>query len=115
VSKLLRAVPRAVAMQMLLTGDRIDAAEAHRVGLVSEVVASDDLLARALEIADRISANGPLAIRSIKTLATRTEDLPLSRSVELEQLLWGILRDTHDRVEGRTAFAQRREPEYQGR
>jgi len=115
VSKLLRAVPRAVAMQMLLTGDRIDAAEAHRVGLVSEVVASDDLLARALEIADRISANGPLAIRSIKTLATRTDDLPLSRSVELEQLLWGILRDTHDRVEGRTAFAQRREPEYQGR
>ena len=100
VSKLLRAVPRAVAMQMLLTGDRIDATEAHRVGLVSEVVAADELVARALEIADRIAANGPLAIRSIKTLATRTEDLPLSRSVELEQLLWGILRDTHDRVEG---------------
>ena len=115
VSKLLRAVPRAVAMQMLLTGDRIDATEAHRVGLVSEVVAADELVARALEIADRIAANGPLAIRSIKTLATRTEDLPLSRSVELEQLLWGILRDTHDRVEGRTAFAERRPPEYQGR
>src|SRR4029077_5327650 len=115
VSKLLRAVPRAVAMQMLLTGDRIDPAEAHRGGLVGEVVASDDLLARALEIADRIAANGPLAIRSIKTLATRTEDLPLSRSVELEQLLWGILRDTRDRVEGRTAFAQRRGPESQGR
>jgi E-phenylitaconyl-CoA hydratase len=115
VSKLLRAVPRAVAMQMLLTGDRIDAAEAHRVGLVSEVVAPHDLMARALEIADRIAANGPLAVRSIKTLATRTEDLPLSRSVELEQLLWGVLRDTHDRVEGRTAFAERRTPEYQGR
>jgi E-phenylitaconyl-CoA hydratase len=115
VSKLLRAVPRAVAMQVLLTGDRVDAAEAHRVGLVSEVVAPGDLMARALEIADRISANGPLAVRSIKTLATRTEDLPLSRSVELEQLLWGILRDTHDRVEGRTAFAERRTPEYQGR
>lgn len=115
VSKLLRAVPRAVAMQMLLTGDRIDAAEAYRVGLVSEVVTPDDLMARALEIADRIAANGPLAVRSIKTLATRTEDLPLSRSVELEQLLWGVLRDTHDRVEGRTAFAERRTPEYQGR
>jgi E-phenylitaconyl-CoA hydratase len=115
VSKILRAVPRAVAMQMLLTGDRIDAAEAHRVGLVSEVLPSARLLDRALEIAARIAANGPLAVRSIKTLATRTEDLPLSRSVELEQLLWGVLRDTHDRVEGRAAFAERRTPEYQGR
>lgn len=115
VSKLLRAVPRAVAMHMLLTGGRIDAAEAHRVGLVSEVVAPDKLLERALGIADRITANAPLAVRSIKTLAARTEDLPLSRSVELEQLLWGLLRDTHDRVEGRRAFAERRQPEYHGR
>jgi E-phenylitaconyl-CoA hydratase len=115
VSKLLRAIPRAVAMQMLLTGERIDATEAHRVGLVSEVVAPQQLLPRALEIADRVAANGPLAVRSIKTLSMRTEDLPLSRSVELEQLLWGILRDTHDRVEGRIAFAERRTPEYQAR
>jgi (E)-benzylidenesuccinyl-CoA hydratase len=115
VSKILRAVPRAVAMQMLLTGDRIDATEAYRVGLVSEVVPPDRLLDRALELAGRIAANGPLAVRSIKTLATRTEDLPLSRSIELEQLLWGVLRDTHDRVEGRTAFAERRQPNYQGR
>ncbi|CAN5420917.1 enoyl-CoA hydratase/isomerase family protein [soil metagenome] len=115
VSKLLRAVPRAVAMKMLLTGDRIDAAEAHRVGLVSDVLDSEHLLERAFEIADRITANGPLAVRSIKTLATRTEDLPLSRSVELEQLLWGVLRDTDDRVEGRTAFAERRAPAYHGR
>ena len=69
----------------------------------------------ALEIAGRIATNGPLAVRSIKTLATRTEDLPLSRSIELEQLLWGVLRDTQDRVEGRTAFAERRQPNYQGR
>jgi E-phenylitaconyl-CoA hydratase len=115
VSKILRAVPRAVAMQMLLTGDRIDATEAHRVGLVSEVVPPDRLLDRALEIAGRIATNGPLAVRSIKTLATRTGDLPLSRSIELEQLLWGVLRDTQDRVEGRTAFAERRQPIYQGR
>ena len=115
VSKILRAVPRAVAMQMLLTGDRIDATEAHRIGLVSEVVAPAKLLDRALEIAGRIAGNGPLAVRSIKTLATRTEDLPLSRSIELEQLLWGVLRDTDDRVEGRTAFAERRAPNYQGR
>lgn len=115
VSKLLRAVPRSVAMQLLLTGDRVDATEAHRVGLVSEVVAPQDLMARAHQIAHRIASNGPLAVRSITTLAHRTEDLPLSRSVELEQLLWGVLRDTRDRVEGRTAFAERRTPQYQGR
>lgn len=115
VSKLLRAVPKAIAMKMILTGDRIDAAEAQRVGLVSDVVPAETLLEQALEIADRIAANGPLAIKSIKTLAMRTEDLSLSKSVELEQLLWGLLRDTKDRVEGRTAFAERRTPQYQGR
>lgn len=115
VSKLLRAIPRAVAMKMILTGDRIDAAEAHRIGLVSDVVPAEKLLAHALEIADRIAANGPLAIKSLKTLAMRTEDLSLSKSVELEQLLWGLLRDTKDRVEGRTAFTERRTPQYQGR
>jgi E-phenylitaconyl-CoA hydratase len=115
VSKLLRAVPRAVAMQMILTGDRITAAEAHRIGLVSEIVPAGQLLDRALAIAERIAANGPLAIKSLKTLAMRTDDLSLSKSVELEQLLWGLLRDTEDRVEGRTAFAERRTPRYQGR
>jgi E-phenylitaconyl-CoA hydratase len=115
VSKLLRAVPRAVAMKMILTGDRIDATEAHRVGLVSDVVPTDRLLDTALEIADRIAANGPLAIKSLKTLAMRTDDLPLSASIELEQLLWGLLRDTEDRIEGRLAFAQRRAPDYHGR
>ncbi|MFC5728924.1 MULTISPECIES: enoyl-CoA hydratase/isomerase family protein [Nocardioides] len=115
VSKLLRAIPRAVAMQMLLTGDRITSEEALRVGLVSEVVEPERLLARTLELAGRIAANGPLAVQSIKTLATRAEDLPLSRSIELEQLLWGVLRDTEDRIEGRTAFAERRAPEFKGR
>jgi E-phenylitaconyl-CoA hydratase len=115
VSKLLRAVPRAVAMKMILTGDRIGAQEAHRVGLVSDLVPADELLDTALKLAERITSNGPLAIKSLKTLAERTQDLPLTQSVALEQLLWGVLRDTDDRVEGRTAFAERRPPEYHGR
>ncbi|MEV5176646.1 enoyl-CoA hydratase-related protein [Streptomyces flaveolus] len=115
VSKLLRAVPRAVAMKMILTGDRISAEEAHRVGLVSDLVPAGDLLSTAMKLADRITANGPLAIKSLKALADRTQDMPLTQSVALEQLLWGVLRDTDDRVEGRTAFAERRPPEYHGR
>jgi E-phenylitaconyl-CoA hydratase len=68
-----------------------------------------------MELADRIIANGPLAIKSLKALADRTQDMPLTQSVALEQLLWGVLRDTDDRVEGRTAFAEGRSPEYHGR
>jgi E-phenylitaconyl-CoA hydratase len=115
VSKLLRAVPRAVAMKMILTGDRISAEEAHRVGLVSDLVPAQELLPAALKLAERIKANGPLAIKSLKALADRTQDMPLTQSVAVEQLLWGILRDTDDRVEGRTAFTERRPPEFHGR
>jgi E-phenylitaconyl-CoA hydratase len=114
VSHLLRAVPPAVAMKMILTGDRIDAAEAHRIGLVSDVVDPGELLDHALRIAERINRNGPLAIRSLVTLATRTTELPLRESIALEQLLWGVLRDTRDRVEGRAAFTERRTPSYHG-
>src|SRR5882757_1680021 len=77
VSQLLRAVPSAVAMKMLLTGDRIDAAEAHRIGLVSDVVPGQQLIDTALTLARRITANGPLAVRAIKSLALRSFDLPL--------------------------------------
>jgi E-phenylitaconyl-CoA hydratase len=115
VSKLLRAIPRALALRMILTGDRIDAVEAHRVGLVSDLVPPDDLLEAALALADRIASCGPLAIHSLITLTTRSDDLPLSQSIAMEQLLWGVLRDTHDRVEGRSAFAERRQPRYAGR
>lgn len=114
VSYLLRAIPRAVAMKMLMTGDRIDATEALRLGLISDVYDPDVLVDRALEMAHKIEANGPLAIKSLKTLSVRTDEMPLSQSIELEQLLWGLLRDTDDRQEGRAAFVERRDPEYGG-
>ncbi|MFF1963263.1 enoyl-CoA hydratase/isomerase family protein [Streptomyces sp. NPDC058232] len=113
-SQLLRAIPSAVAMKMLLTGDRIDAAEAHRVGLVSDVVPGHELIDTALALARRITANGPLAVRAIKTLALRSFDLPLTQSIAMEQLMWGLLRDTSDRTEGRRAFSERRDPRYRG-
>jgi E-phenylitaconyl-CoA hydratase len=115
VSNLLRAVPRAVAMRMLLTGERIDAAEAHRIGLVSDVVPAAELVGTALALARRIAANGPLAVRALTALARRTEEMPLSQAIAVEQLTWGLLRDTADRAEGRAAFADRRTPTYQGR
>lgn len=115
VSRLLRAVPEAVAMKMLLTGDRIDAEEAYRVGLVSDLVPAGEALTSALRAAERIAANGPLAVRAIKQVTTRSRNLPLSESVAFEQVMWGVLRDTEDRIEGREAFSQKRTPQYRGR
>jgi E-phenylitaconyl-CoA hydratase len=114
-SKLLRAIAPAVAMKLLLTGDRIDAAEALRLGLVSDVVPAEELVPAALDLARRIIANGPLAVRAITELSHRSFDLPLSHAIEMEQLMWGVLRDTEDRAEGRKAFAEHRTPEYRGR
>ncbi|MDQ6525084.1 enoyl-CoA hydratase/isomerase family protein [Nocardioides sp. LHD-245] len=115
VSYLLRSMPRAVAMKLILTGDRVEAADALRLGLVSDVHDGAVLVDRALELAARIEANGPLAIQGLKLVSDRTEEMSLSQSIELEQLLWGLLRDTDDRLEGRRAFVERREPQYEGR
>lgn len=115
LTRLIRAVPSAVAMKMLLTADRISAEEAHRIGLISDIVAPGDLMSEARQIASRIAANGPLAVRAIKHAAQNAVNLALSESVAQEQLLWGLLRDTSDRVEGRTAFSEKRAPRFEGR
>nr|WP_296766829.1 enoyl-CoA hydratase-related protein [Rhodococcus sp. (in: high G+C Gram-positive bacteria)] len=111
-SLLLRAVPTAIANKMLLTGDRVDAAEAYRVGLISDLVEHEELMTRAFEIADRISSNGPLAVRAIKSIARHSADLSLTQSIRQEELFWGMLRDTADRIEGRAAFAEKRAPRW---
>lgn len=113
--RLVRAVGSSDAMLMMLTGDRIDAAEALRIGLVSRVVAPAALAEEARVIAERIAANAPLAVAAVKRVATRGRDLPLAAGLELEQQAFGILRNSEDRVEGRVAFAQKRAPVFKGR
>lgn len=113
--RLPRMVGHSAAMQMLLTGDRIDAAEAHRIGLVSELCRPEDLRARARQIAERIAANAPLAVRAVKRLVQQGADMPLTTAVAVENYVWGLLRDTEDRIEGRRAFQDKRPPQYRGR
>lgn len=110
-----RAIGRSMAMQMLLTGDRIDAQTALRCGLVSEVLEPDDLLDRGRQIAERIAANAPLSVRAVKRLVKLGEDTSVKTGMEMERFVWGLLRDTEDRIEGRRAFQEKRSPEYRGR
>jgi enoyl-CoA hydratase/carnithine racemase len=113
--RLLRAVPSAHALQMALTGERIDAEEAWRIGLVSEVTAPTALCERALALAQAIAANAPLAVQAIKRLSRQTPHLSDADAQQLTELTWGVLRDTEDRLEGRRAFAEKRPPLYTGR
>ncbi|HSJ27199.1 MAG TPA: enoyl-CoA hydratase/isomerase family protein [Acidimicrobiia bacterium] len=110
-----RTVGRSNAMQMLLTGELIDAETALRWGLVSEVHDLEALRDRARALAERIAANAPLSVRAVKRLASRGLDVPLPTGMEMERYVFGLLRDSEDRLEGRKAFQEKRPPEYRGR
>jgi len=102
-------------MLLLLTGERIDAAEALRIGLVNEVVEPAELMRCALGIARRIAENAPLSVVAAKQLADVGGELPLSAALDPEQQTFGLLRDTADRIEGRRAFAAKVKPRFAGR
>jgi E-phenylitaconyl-CoA hydratase len=113
--RLLKAVPSAHAMQMVLTAERIDAGTAQRIGLVSELVEEAALLDRAFALARRIAGNAPLAVQAVKKLSRQTAHLAEADAQQLTELYWGVLRDTQDRIEGRKAFTEKRAPRYVGR
>lgn len=113
--RLPRLVGQSNAMLMMLTGDRIDAQEALRIGLVSRVVAHEKLMDEARSIAKKIAGNAPLAVRATKRMINRSADLPLSVGVEAERFAAGLLHDTQDRAEGRLAFVEKRKPQFKGK
>ena len=112
--KLPRAIPQALAMEMLLTGDPIDAEAALRGGLISRVVPGDELMATAGQIAGRIAGHAPLAVKAVKELAYAAQDIPLDRAMCFGSALRWIIGETDDAKEGPRAFAEKRDPEYRG-
>jgi E-phenylitaconyl-CoA hydratase len=113
--RILAQLPRAIGMEMLLTGDPIDAPTAARHGLVNRVVPTGEVVAEALAVARRIAANAPLAVQAAKELAIRSDDLDLASGLRLEQTILRLLQFTADAAEGPAAFAAKREPRFEGR
>ncbi len=103
------------ALDLILTGRRIDASEAERIGLVTRVVALDDLRQETLALAKAIAENGPLAVRAAKAAVWRGRDAPLEEGLRLEQLLAEPVRQSEDAQEGPRAFLEKRKPEFKGR
>lgn len=113
--RLTRAVGKFQAMKMVLLGERIGAAEALRMGLVSEVVPDDAVLPRAVEMAKRIAALPPLAVMQIKEVLLAGMDAPLDAALMLERKAFQLLFATEDQKEGARAFLEKRKPEFRGR
>ena len=108
-------IPSSTAMEILFTGDPIDANEAHRVGLVSRVVPPETLMTEADRIANKICENGPMALKVCKELDRRSRSMTIDESVELfEAMAYKVLR-SEDTKEGITAFLEKRKPVWKGK
>ncbi len=112
--RLPRLVGKGRALEILLTGEMIDAAEALRIGLVNAVVPAAQLLARAEALANKIIANGPLAIRHCLQAVHRGMEMPLAEAMAHEAALFALCCSTEDKTEGTRAFLEKRAPQFKG-
>jgi enoyl-CoA hydratase len=112
--RLPRVAGRAKALEMILLGEPLDAAAALRCGLVNAVTPAGEVRARAEELAGRIAAQGPLAIRYAKEAIARGLEMPLDDALRYETDLTVILQTTADRDEGVRAFIEKRPPQFRG-
>jgi enoyl-CoA hydratase/carnithine racemase len=107
-------VPPRVAMQLLLTGDPIDARRAHEVGLVNEVVPAAELRTATQALAERIAGNAPLSVRAAKRTVRLTTELPLGVAFEQAEEIWAPVYTSADAQEGPAAFRDKRAPVWKG-
>ena len=113
--RLPRKVAWADAMELLLTGETIDAQRALDIGLAWRVVPHHDLMAEARALADRLCRAAPLAARATKEVGVRTRNMGWTEAVRFGETMRRVAGATHDATEGRTAWRQKRSPEWEGR
>jgi enoyl-CoA hydratase len=113
--RLTRAIGKAKAMELVLTGRTMNAREAAAHGLVTSVVASEATVPEALSLAARIAAMPPVAVVAAKAAVNRAEELPLEAGLEFERRNFYLLFDTEDQREGMAAFTEKRPPRWKGR
>jgi enoyl-CoA hydratase len=113
--RLARLVGKGRAMQLCLTAEQIDAAEAYRIGLVNRVVPAGQALAASREMAKAILANGPVACRYVLEAIHRGLEMPLAEGLVLEATLFGLCAATEDTQEGMHAFLEKRPARFTGR
>ena len=113
--RLTRTIGKAKAMEMVLTGEWIDAQTAERLGLVNRVVPADQVIAEAKALGMKIAAKAPLAVKLAKQAVHKALELPLSEGVDLERKLFYLLFATDDAKEGISAFMEKRPPTFHGR
>jgi enoyl-CoA hydratase len=112
--RLARLAGKGLAAQLCLTGEMIDAAEAKRIGLVNQVYPQGELLEAARGMARTILSKGPLAVRYALAAVLRGSEMPLADGLEVEADMFAAACDTKDKMEGTSAFLEKRKPEFKG-
>jgi enoyl-CoA hydratase/carnithine racemase len=113
--RLPRLVGKGRALQLILSGEIINAQEAYRIGLVNEIIPAADLIARAEGILKKIASNAPIAVRFALEAANKGMDTSQGGGLLLEASYFGLCAATEDKKEGTTAFLEKRIPQFQGR
>jgi len=113
--RLARLVGKGKAMELILTGTQITAAEAERIGLVNRVVPAMELMTEARKLAAGLARNAPIAMQYIINAINKGLEMPLAEASAFEAALFGLVASTEDMREGTTAFLEKRKPECKGR
>jgi enoyl-CoA hydratase/carnithine racemase len=113
--RLPRLVGRGKALEMILTGEMIEAQEAYRIGLVNKIVPPRELITVAMDMAKEMASKGPIALRYAKEAIYKGMDVTLEQGLRLEADLYFLLHTTRDRTEGINAFLEKRTPKFEGR
>lgn len=113
--RLSRLIGKGKALEMILTGELIDAKEANRIGLVNKVVPLDQVMAVTMNMGQEMASKGPIALRYVKEAIHKGMDLTLEQGLHLEADLYLLIHTTKDREEGIQAFREKRKPRFEGK